>query len=268
MNLLAKKQVYKVVLPLLAMSSAIPLVTWAQEAADHVAPAAPEQPMAPMSAASMAEVMQMHDDAAFGMIELDQFEHAIDGNGAAAWEVEAWYGQDIDKLWLRSEGVRESGQLDARTELLWDHAFTGFWDWQFGVRHDSGLGQTRDWAAFGVQGLAPYWISLEATAYVGEQGRTAARLRAEYELLFTQRLVLQPELELNLYARHDAQREVGSGLSDATFGLRLRYEIRREFAPYVGVVWMRRFGDAADFARAAGHDVADTQLVAGVRVWF
>ena len=93
-------------------------------------------------------------------------------------------------------------------------------------------------------------------------------MRAEYELLLTQRLVLQPEVELNLYGRDDAQREVGSGLSDAAFGLRLRYEIRREFAPYLGLVWTRRFGDAADFARAAGRDAADTQLVAGVRVWF
>lgn len=237
-------------------------------AADHTAPAAPTQPMAPMSAASMAEVMQMHDDAAFGMLELDQFEHAVDGNGAAAWEVEAWYGRDFDKLWLRSEGERETGHLDARTELFWDHAFAGFWDWQLGARHDSGLGKTRDWAAFGVQGLAPYWIAIEATAYVGEQGRTAARLRAEYELLLTQRLVLQPELELNLYGRSDAQRDVGAGLSDAAFGLRLRYEIRREFAPYVGVVWTHRFGDAADIARAAGRYAADTQLVAGVRLWF
>ncbi|MDR3387087.1 MAG: copper resistance protein B [Rudaea sp.] len=236
--------------------------------ADHVAPAAPQQPMAPMSAASMVDVMQMRDDAAFGMVQVDQLEHAIDGSGAAAWELEGWYGQDVDKLWLRSEGERESGNLDARTELFWDHAFAGFWDWQFGARHDSGLGRTRDWAAFGVQGLAPYWIQIEATAYLGEQGRTAARLRAEYELLLTQRLVLQPEFELNLYGRSDVQRDFGSGLSDAEFGLRLRYEIRREFAPYIGVVWAHRFGDAADYARAAGRDAADAQLVVGLRMWF
>jgi copper resistance protein B len=253
--------------------SIMPLPVVAQDAApgaaaDHTPPSAPAQPMAPMSAASMADVMQMHDDAAFGMFELDQFEHAIDGAGTTTWEVEAWYGQNIDKLWLRSEGEHETGWLDDRVELFWDHAFTSFWDWQLGARHDAGLGHNRDWAAFGVQGLAPYWIQIEATAYAGEKGHTAARLRAEYELLFTQRLILQPEAELNLYSTSDPQRDVGAGLSDATFGLRLRYEIRREFAPYVGVVWTHRYGDAADFARAAGRDPADTQLVVGVRAWF
>jgi copper resistance protein B len=242
-------------------------VALAQEGNDHIPPAPPAQPMAEMSDAQMADVMQMRDDAAFGMFKLDQFEHALDG-GTAAWEAEAWYGSDFDKLWLRSEGEHESGRNDVRTELFWDHAFASFWDWQLGARHDSGSGPTRDWVGFGVQGLAPYWIELEATAYVGEQGRSAARLRAEYELLFTQKLILQPELELNFYANSDPRREVGSGLSDATFGLRLRYEIRREFAPYAGIVWSRRFGEAADFARAAGHDAMDTQVVAGVRVWF
>jgi copper resistance protein B len=244
----------------------------AQEADDHIPPAPPAQPMVEMSDAQMAEVMQMRDDASFAMFKLDQFEHARDGS-TAAWEAEAWYGSDFDKLWLRSEGEHasghsEDGHIDLRTELFWDHAFTSFWDWQLGARHDSGTGPTRDWAAFGVQGLAPYWIELEATAYLGEQGRSAARLRAEYELLFTQKLILQPELELNFYGKSDRQREVGAGLSDAAFGLRLRYEIRREFAPYVGIVWTRRFGDAADFARAAGHDAMDAQVVAGVRVWF
>lgn len=240
----------------------------AQEASGHVPPAPPAQAMPDMPEGQMAQVMQMQDDAAFAMFKLDQFEHAV-GSSAAAWEAEAWYGRDFDKLWLRSEGEHaQSGRNDIRTELFWDHAFARFWDWQLGARHDSGAGPARDWAAFGVQGLAPYWIELEATAYLGEQGRSAIRLRAEYELLFSQRLILQPEAEVDLYGKSDARREVGSGLSDATVGLRLRYEIRREFAPYIGVVWTRRFGDAGDFARAAGHDASDTQVVAGVRVWF
>jgi copper resistance protein B len=245
----------------------LPIVAPAQAGNDHTPPAPPEQPMADMSDAQMADVMQMHDDAAFGMFKLDQFEHALEGS-TSAWEAEAWYGSDFDKLWLRSQDAHESGRSDLRTELFWDHAFAAFWDWQLGARHDSGSGPQRDWAAFGVQGLAPYWIELEATAYLGEQGRSAARLRAEYELLLTQKLILQPELELDLYGKSDRQRQVGAGLSDATFGLRLRYEIRREFAPYVGIVWTRRFGDAADFARAAGHDASDAQVVAGLRIWF
>ena len=263
-------QIKNAALLCLAGFSALSVLAAAQDAAaDHIPPPAPApaQPMPDMSASHMADVMQMHDDAAFGMFKLDQFEHAI-GNSAAAWEVEAWYGRDFDMAWLRSEGEHENGRTDARTELFWDHAYSSFWDWQLGARHDSGVGPTRDWAAFGVQGLAPYWIELEATAYVGEQGRSAVRLRAEYELLFTQRLILQPEAELNFYGENDPRREIGSGLSDATFGLRLRYEIRREFAPYIGVVWKHRFGTTADFVRAAGHTTTDTQIVAGVRVWF
>ena len=218
--------------------------------------------------ASMKDVMQMDDAAAFGMLNVDQLEHALAPNAPLAWEADAWYGGDFDKLWLRSEGERENGRLDARNELFWDHAFASFWDWQLGGRHDSGLGGDREWAAFGVRGLAPYWFNVEATAYVGEEGRTSLRLRSEYEVLFTQRLILQPELEMNLYGKNDARRDVGSGLSDAAFGLRLRYEIRREFAPYIGVVWQRRFGEAARFARLDGHDAGDTQLVAGIRFWF
>jgi len=180
-----------------------------------------------MSPEKMADVMQMHDDATLAMFKLDEFEHAV-GSGAAVWQAEAWYGGDFDKLWLRSEGKHAHARTEgARIEAFWDHAFASFWDWQLGARHDFGAGPTRDWAALGVQGLAPYWFALEATAYAGEQGRTAARLRVQYELLLTQRLVLQPELEVNLYGQRDTRRATGSGLSDADFGLRLRYELRR-----------------------------------------
>jgi len=239
----------------------------AQDASDHIPPLPPAQSMPDMPAKEMSDAMDMHDDAAFAMFKLDQFEHAL-GNGYADWEVEAWYGGDFDKVWLRSEGEHENGRTDARAEVFWDHAFASFWDWQLGARHDAGNGPTRDWAAFGVQGIAPYWFEVEATAYVGDAGRNAARLRAEYELLFTQRLILQTEAELNLYSRSDSRREIGAGFSDGTIGLRLRYEIRREFAPYVGLLRTQRFGDAAAFAHAAGHDAVDVQLVAGVRLWF
>jgi copper resistance protein B len=205
------------------------------------------------------DAMQMNDDAHFGMLTFDQFEHAFAPGSGVAWDADAWYGGDFDKIWLRSEGAHSDGRLDARTELFWDHAFASFWDWQLGARHDSGLGAARDWAAFGVHGIAPYWFEVEATAYASDQGRTALRLRTEYEVLITQQLVLQPELETNFYGKSDRARDVASGLSDAQFGLRLRYEIRREFAPYIGVVWTRRFADNA-------RD--DTQLVAGVRFWF
>ncbi len=221
-----------------------------------------------MSPQAMSDVMQMNDDARFGMLKFDQLEHPVAPGGNVSWDADAWYGGDFDKLWLRSEGEHSDGRLDARSELFWDHAFSSFWDWQLGARHDSGLGASRDWAAFGVQGLAPYRFEVEATGYASDQARTAFRLRTEYELLITQQLVLQPELETNFYGKSDRAREVGSGLSDAQFGLRLRYEMRREFAPYVGVVWTRRFGDAARFARDDGRSAHEAQLVAGVRFWF
>ena len=248
---------------------AAPAVAWAQASeADpgHVAPPPAAQPMPPMSMQEMDRVMDMHDDALLAMFKLDQFERAHgDDTYATSWEAEAWIGRDFDKLWLRTEGEHESGATDARIEAFWDHAFASFWDWQLGVRHDFGSGPQRSWAAFGVQGLAPYWFEVEATAYVGEQGRTALRLRAEYELLLTQRLILQPELEANLYGKSDPARGVTDGLSDFDLGLRLRYEIRREFAPYIGVVWVRRFGDSGALTMRAG---SDTQLVAGLRIWF
>ncbi|MGB6145361.1 MAG: copper resistance protein B [Rhodanobacter sp.] len=221
-------------------------------------------------AASPAHGLHLHGSAPAGMLLIDQLEafHGRDANGQH-WEAEGWYGSDSDKLWLRSEGERSGGKLeDAGVEAFWNRNVATFWSTQLGVRHDFGAGPAREWAAFGVQGLAPYWFELEATAYVGPAGRTAARLRADYELLFTQRLILQPEVEVNLYGKADPARGVGSGVSDAKLGLRLRYEIRREFAPYLGVVWTRRFGTTADFARADHQAVFDRQWVAGLRIWF
>jgi copper resistance protein B len=221
-------------------------------------------------AASPAHALHMHGSTPAGMLLIDQLEafHGRDGNGQS-WEASGWYGSDTDKLWLRSEGERSDGRIgDGEVEALWDHAAAAFWSTQLGVRHDFGTGPQRSWAAFGVQGLAPYWFEIQATAYVGPSGRSAARLRADYELLFTQRLILQPELEVNLHGKSDPARGIGSGLTDARLGLRLRYEIRREFAPYLGVVWTRRFGTTADFARADHQAVFDRQWVAGLRIWF
>lgn len=212
----------------------------------------------------------MGGQRAIGMLLADQLE-AVDsrnGNGQS-FELSGWYGRDIDKLWLRSEGDVSHGKLtDGDVEAFWNHAIATYWGAQLGARHDLGEGPNRDWLAFGVEGLAPYWFKLEATGYVGASGRTAARLRANYEVLFTQRLILEPELEFNLYGKDDPARRIGSGLSDASLGLRLRYEIRREFAPYIGINWVRRIGTTADYARADGQHVFDQQFVAGLRIWF
>ncbi|MBS0382076.1 MAG: copper resistance protein B, partial [Proteobacteria bacterium] len=214
--------------------------------------------------------MDMRDDASLGMLRFDRLEY-FDGRDehGAAFDVQAWYGNDANKLWLKAEGETAAGRLqDLRVEALWDRPVATFWDVQLGVRHDAGVGPDRNWVAFGIQGLAPYWFELQATVYAGPSGRSAFRFESDYELLLTQRLILQPRFEMNLYGRNDPQRGVGAGLSDAALGLRLRYEFTRQFAPYVGVEGERRFGAAARFARVAGAPAFDPRLVAGLRFWF
>ena len=214
--------------------------------------------------------MDMLDHASLGMVLIDRLEYfdARDANGAAL-DAQAWYGNDTNKLRLKGEGERSDGRWqELRTEALWDRPIATYWDSQLGVRHDFGIGPDRTWAAFGVQGLAPYWFEVDATIYFGQSGRTALRFESEYELLLTQRLILQPRVEVNFYGRNDPQRHIGSGLSDAALGLRLRYEFSRQFAPYVGVEAERRFGSSADYARADGHAAFDPRIVAGLRFWF
>lgn len=214
--------------------------------------------------------MDMADDARFGRVLVNELEYARGrGERGQNLNLEAWYGGDYNKLWLKAEGERRGGQLDAfRTEVLWDHAIATYWSTQLGVRQDNGGGPSRTWLAFGVQGLAPYWFETEATAYVGRNGTAAARLEARYDLLLTQKWIFQPKAEVNLYSKNDSERGIGSGLSDMELGIRLRYEISRQFAPYIGVTWNRKYGKTADFARQAGESVRNTQFVAGVRLWF
>ncbi|TAM13094.1 MAG: copper resistance protein B [Nevskiaceae bacterium] len=215
--------------------------------------------------------MEMPDNPVIAMLLLDRLEyvHARDGGNGVAIDGEAWYGKNFNKLWLKFEGEHADGQLqDLRAEALWSHAIATYWNTQLGVRHDFGVGPERTWAAFGIEGLAPWWFQTEATLYVGPSGRTAARVSVEYEGRLTQRLILQPELEANAYGKNDPRRGIGSGLSDARAGLRLRYEIRREFAPYVGVEWLQRFAQTADFARAQGQSAGDLRWVVGFRIWY
>jgi copper resistance protein B len=208
-----------------------------------------------------------NDNPLLGRLLIDQLEY-VDGKEAKGltWEGQGWYGNNTDKLWVRTEGERSSGRR-GNIEVFWNRNVTAFWSTQLGTRYDIGDGPGRPWVAFGIQGLAPYWFELEATAYINPaSGRTAARFFAEYELLFTQRLILQPEAEFNLYGKDDPARHISSGVSDVEFGLRLRYEIRRQFAPYVGVVWSRRFGGYA--ALKDRPPFLNQQFVAGLRIWF
>ena len=192
-----------------------------------------------------------------------------DHGSGQAWEAQGWVGSDLNRLWLRSEGERvDSHTESADLEALYGRSVSPWWDVVAGIRHDFKPGDSQTWAAFGVQGLAPYKFEFQATAYVGQSGRTALNLEAEYELLLTNRLILQPLVEVDVYGKDDPQRGIGSGLSSVEAGLRLRYEFTRRFAPYIGVVHERSFGDTADFRTGEGEGTRDTRWVAGVRAWF
>jgi copper resistance protein B len=225
--------------------------------------------MSGMSGQPMSARMGMDDAAPIGKVMLNQFELEGGPEGTAlTWDAEAWYGGDYDKVWLKTEGAPAPGNQDASlNELLWDHALMRWWDLQTGIRYDVGRGPARGWAAVGVAGLAPYWFDLEATLYVGEAGRTAARFQVEHDFLITQHLIVQPEVETNFYGKSDSAREVHSGLSDTQVGLRIRYEIRREFAPYLGFAWRRNLGAAASFAPGSSPGANSLQWVAGFRLW-
>jgi copper resistance protein B len=217
----------------------------------------------------MIELMQMEDNAPFGMVLLDKLEWRNgERENSRVWDLQAFYGTDYHKLWLKSEGTRVHGEESGRVEALWDRVISSWWSVQTGVRYDFSEGPSRTWAAFGVQGLAPYFFELDAALYVAEHGRTALRVAAEYDALITQRLILQPSMQLAAYGKSDPENGIGSGVSDMEVGLRLRYEIRREIAPYVGVQWERLFGGSAELARSAGVDADELSVVVGVRAWF
>ena len=231
------------------------------------------------------EITDADRAAAFPPIDHGAMEHAPDihslllinrlegwdgkhGTGQA-WEASGWVGSNINRLWLRSEGERSGGRTEAAdVEVLYGRSVSPWWDVLVGVKQDFRPAEPRTWAAFGVQGLAPYKFETSATAYVGEGGQLMATAEVEYELLLTNRLILQPLVEATMAAKDEPERGIGSGLNKVEAGLRLRYEFSRRFAPYIGISHERLFGDTADYHRAAGEHLRDTRWVAGVRAWF
>lgn len=213
---------------------------------------------------------RLADELNFGSLLVDRLEAVRSSdNTSAVYELQAWYGRDYDRAVFKAEGDYDNNKLEeASSELLWSHAVHAYWNTQLGVRYDIGEGPDRTWLAFGIQGLAPYWFEVDVTGYIGNESRFAINLEAEYELLLSQKLILQPSLEANLYLKDDAEVGIGSGLSELAVGLRLRYEIYREFAPYIGVEWVGMFGGTANQASDAGQDTNETQAVAGIRFWF
>jgi len=234
-------------------------------------PAAPDRPAPMPDLTTGGAVAPVTDTPIFAHALLDQLEARINGSRPEfRWDAQAWAGTDYDKLWVKTEGiVRNNGSIDdGQHEFLYDRAITTFFDLQAGLRSDLASGTGRNWAAFGIQGLAPFFFDVEATGYASSRGHFAGRLKASYDLLITQRLILQPEIEVNLYTRADPGRRIGAGLSDIDTGLRLRYEFGRKFAPYVGIVYEGKFGETARFARKAGDSTGGVRFVAGIRAWF
>lgn len=211
-----------------------------------------------------------HGDMTTGTIMVERLEARIaDGRGAYLWDVQEWYGGDIDKLVLKSEGEGDfgGGVDDAEVQALWGHAIGPYFDLQAGVRLDL-QPDTRSHLALGVQGLAPYMWELDGTLFISEKGDVTARVEGEYDQKITQRLIVQPRVEMEFSAQDIPERDTGAGIVKVEAGLRLRYELAREFAPYIGVGYEARLGQTADIARAAGEDPDGIALLLGVRGWF
>jgi len=228
---------------------------------------------------AMAQHGEASEAALFGSPVMDQhvWYHAIaeqlEGRfgreDGFRWNAESWAGSDSNRIWLKSEGEtdRQGRVEDGQHELLYARPITSFFDLQAGLRTDADSGAGRNWAALGVEGLAPLFFHVSATAYASSAGHYAAKVEGNYDLLLTQQLILQPELELNFYSKADPRRGLGSGLADLDSGLRLRYEFSRKFAPYIGVAYQRKFGDTATIARLAGDRASNLRFTFGLRAW-
>lgn len=221
-------------------------------------------------APSRAELAHMNGGMPVGKLMIDRFEaHVGKGEDLYLWDLQAWHGGDIDRLWLKSEG---EGAFDgavekAEVQALWSHAIGPWFDLQTGLRYDFEP-DSRAHAVLGIQGLAPYMFDVEAAAFLSDRGDLTARAKGEYDQRITQRLVLQPQVELSFAAHDIPERRIGAGLTSLEFGLRLRYEFAREFAPYIGIGYETRLGGTADRARQAGENPGRTSLLVGLRAWF
>ena len=212
------------------------------------------------------------DDPIFFHGILDQAEGRLNGNKLdGRWEGQAWAGTDYHKIWIKSEGViSNKGKIeDGQNAILYARPISTYFDLQAGVRIDANSNTTsRTWGAFGIQGLSMYFFNLEATGFVSDRGTFAARLAGSYDLLITQRLILQPQAELNFYSQATPGLVYGAGLSAIEAGVRLRYEITRKFAPYIGVHYEGKFGQTATLVKREGERPNSVGFVFGIRSWF
>jgi copper resistance protein B len=212
-----------------------------------------------------------HGDIRAYRILFDRLElQAQDGRDGYAWDAEAWYGGDRDKVWLKTEGEGRFGEAAEHVEaqLLFSRAIDPWFNFQAGVRYDLRPDPQRAHLVLGVEGLAPYRFEVDGALFLSTKGELTARFGAEYDQRITRRLILQPRVEIDVSAQDVPELGIGAGLSSAEAGVRLRYEFEPEFAPYVGVSYRRALGRTADFSRAAGEDVGGFSLLLGIRAWF
>lgn len=209
-------------------------------------------------------------DPVISKVMVDQLEIRDDsGESTTVLEGQTWIGKDLNKLWIKLDSDYESSdEYESEVQLLYSKAVAPYWDLQMGLRNDNNPDENDSYGVLGFQGLAPYYFETDVAAFISEDGDLSARLSFEYELLFTQKLILSPELSMDLYGQDDTENGIGSGLSSSNLGLRLRYEIAREFAPYIGISQDQLYGDSADYAKLAGIDDNRSQWVVGVRAWF
>lgn len=227
-----------------------------------------------------ALVLAMHATTVFAMGEddpiitkvmIDQLEkrYGDSAEDPLVIEGEVSIGRDLNKFVLKFDMEQVNGEThEQNIEALYSRAIDPYWDLQLGVRQDQKEVPKHDWLVVGFAGVAPYWFEMDTALYFDEDGQTQFRVMAEYEWMLTQRWVLSPELVVNFYGKDDAVSGIGAGLSDSQLGLRLRYEVVREFAPYIGVNWSMLYGKTADYAIAVGGEDSDLQYVAGIRAWF
>ena len=220
--------------------------------------------------ASRRNLQQTHGDYPLFWFQADRAEVRVrDGADGYLWDAQGYYGGTTDRFWFKSEGEGTFGEPieDVELQALYSKAMGPFFDLQAGVRQDIAEPDTT-YAVIGLQGLAPYMFEVDGAVFLSHRGDVTARLEAELDQRITQRFIVQPRAEVNLAAQDVEQLGIGAGLDSVEVGVRLRYEIAREFAPYIGVEHSWRLGQSADFARARGEDPSVMNFVAGIRFWF
>jgi copper resistance protein B len=230
------------------------------------------QVSAQMSMPSPGMKDSMMENPVLTHARLDQFEGRTNGSDSEfRWDGEGWIGTDMNKLWVKSEGFSGNGSIsDGDHEALYDRPIPRlrYFNAQVGVRTDLDSGPRRAWAAFGIEGLAPGYFEFAPTLYIRDGSHIAGRVTGSYDLLLTQRWIVQPEAELNFYSKDDPGRQVGSGLSDLDAGLRLRYEVSRKFAPYIGFAYNGKYGNTSSYSRQVGETTNGAHFVFGIRIWY